>query len=245
VGLALALANGQATVDHLDGYVLAVSTAANEPGMHPDNVGLALKFDPSMGSDVVKATRAAGTWVVPTQLLSETSMTRQTPAELDSRPEMSFVPAHLRAEYRARKQSLLDIKALTPELAEKFIEVRRTIIRGLLEGQAGLLLGSDAPQLFSVPGFAAHRELRAMVDAGLSPYQALRMGTAAPAEFLRQSGRFGTITVGADADLVLMEANPLTDIGNSQKISGVMVRGRWLDRSFLDRGLADIRARNE
>jgi imidazolonepropionase-like amidohydrolase len=82
-----------------------------------------------------------------------------------------------------------------------------------------------------------------MVASGLTPYQALRTATAAPAEFFGATGAYGTIVAGADADLVLLANDPLQDIANTQSIEGVMVRGRWLDRAYLDRGLRDIEKR--
>jgi len=88
-----------------------------------------------------------------------------------------------------------------------------------------------------------HRELQAMVASGLTPYEALLTATAAPAEFFGASGAYGTIVVGADADLVLLKNDPLQDIANTQSIEGVMVRGRWLDRTYLDRGLQEIEKR--
>jgi imidazolonepropionase-like amidohydrolase len=243
VGLQLALENRQATVDHLDGYVLAVSSAADDRTAHPDNVGLVWKLESSRIPGVITRTRASGTWVVPTQTLSDNMLGRQTPEALDARPEMRYVPAKLRAEYRQRKQGTLDIKSLTPELSNKYLELRRQLIRALSDADAGLLLGSDAPQIFNVPGFSAHRELQAMVDAGLTPYQALRMGTSAPAAFLRETGKFGIVAAGATADLVLVDANPLANVGNTQKISGVLVRGRWLSRQFLDDQLNELARR--
>lgn len=243
VGLRLALEQHQATVDHLDGYVLAVSSAADDPTAHPDNVGLVLKLEPPRIADIVARTRASGAWVVPTQSLSENMLGQLTPDVLDARPEMRYVSPKLRADYRKRKQGTLDIKALTPELSNKYLDLRRQIIRELNDADAGLLLGSDAPQLFNVPGFAAHRELQLMVGAGLTPYEALRMGTSAPAAFLRESGKFGIVAAGASADLMLVDANPLADIANTQKISGVMVRGRWLSRQFLDDGLHKLERR--
>jgi imidazolonepropionase-like amidohydrolase len=244
VGLRVTFENHQATVDHLDGYVLAVSSAAEDPTAHPDNLGLAWKLEQSRLADVVERTRAAGTWVVPTQSLSENLFARDTPESLDGRPEMRYVSAKLRADYRKSKQSILDTKALTPELANKYLDVRRQIIRALSDADAGLLLGSDSPQVFNVPGFAAHRELQSMVAAGLTPYQALRTGTTAPAEFLREAGKFGVVAAGASADLMLLDGNPLADISNTQKISGVMVRGRWLDRAFIDANLAQVEQRS-
>lgn len=119
-----------------------------------------------------------------------------SPETLDARPEMRYVAPARRAQYRKSKQATLDIEALTPELSHRYLDVRRQVIRALSDGGACLLLGSDSPQLFNVPGFATHRELQSMVHAGLTPYRALRMGTAAAAEFLGESGRFGIIVVG-------------------------------------------------
>lgn len=234
VGLKLALENGQASVDHLDGYVLAVSSAADDPTAHSDNLGLVWKVEPSRIADIVARTRAGGTWVVPTQSLSENQINPLTPEALDARPEMRYVSAKTRADYRKRKQGTLDIKGLTPELTNKYIGLRRQLIRALSDADAGLLLGSDAPQLFNVPGFSIHRELQTMVDAGLTPYRALRMGTSAPAAFVREPGKFGIVAAGASADLILIDANPLANVGNAQKITGVLVRGRWLSRQFID-----------
>ncbi|MGH8188823.1 MAG: amidohydrolase family protein, partial [Steroidobacteraceae bacterium] len=228
VGVPLALAEGQATIDHLDGYLFQLVPEADR-GPSPDNMGLALKFDPALLPRIVRATRAAGTWIVPTQTLYDNIQGPATPDELDARPEMRYLSSQLRQQYRQRKQGVLDTKGWTPELANTFLDVRRQTIRALHDGGARILLGSDAPQVFNVPGFSAQRELQAMVLAGLTPYEALHAATAAPAEFFDAAGKYGTIVVGADADFVLVGANPLQDIGNLERIDGVMLRGRWLD----------------
>ena len=106
-----------------------------------------------------------------------------------------------------------------------------------------ILLGSDSPQIFNVPGFSIHRELEAMVAAGLTPFEALATGTATPAAFYEQGERWGTIAPGRDADFVVLNADPLADIANTRNIHAVMVRGRYLDRAELDAGLAAIRER--
>jgi imidazolonepropionase-like amidohydrolase len=77
------------------------------------------------------------------------------------------------------------------------------------------------------------------VQAGLTPYQALRAATTNPAEFLKQRDQWGTVEPGRRADLVLLSANPLADIRNTGKIEGVVLGGRWLDRAELDRMLAE------
>jgi imidazolonepropionase-like amidohydrolase len=68
----------------------------------------------------------------------------------------------------------------------------------------------------------------------------LRTATAKPAEFLGRSGEFGTVTAGARADLLLLNANPLRDVANAAQRAGVMVRGRWLTENELQAMLAGL-----
>ena len=96
-----------------------------------------------------------------------------------------------------------------------------------------LLVGTDAMNTGVVPGFSAHDEMADLVAAGLTPYEALRAATGNAAEFLGEGKRRGTVAAGQDADLVLLDANPLVDIGNSRRIAGVVVRGRWFPRAEL------------
>lgn len=243
VGVQLALEQDQQAIDHLDGYLLAVVPPAARQGEDPNNAGLVMKFDPALLPEVVRMTRAAGTWMVPTQTLYDNLLGPTTLAELEARPEMRYAPRKLREQYANSKREMSQNYGVTPEFARRYIDVRRQLIRALHDGGVGMLLGSDSPQIFNVPGFATHRELQSLVAAGLTPYQALRTATAAPAEFFGARGQYGTIVVGADADLMLLKSDPLQDIANTQSIEGVMVRGRWLDRAYLDGGLRDIERR--
>ena len=93
-----------------------------------------------------------------------------------------------------------------------------------------------------VPGFSAHDALEDLVTAGLTPYQALRAATANAAEFLGPGAQRGIVAAGQNADLVLLDANPLENIANSRRIAGVMLRGRWLSRADLDRILKELRS---
>jgi imidazolonepropionase-like amidohydrolase len=137
----------------------------------------------------------------------------------------------------------------TPEERQRYLDLRRTLLKTLADSGARLLMGTDSPQMFNVPGFALHRELLLMQEAGLSPYQILESGTKNVATYaaqdLKLDGNFGTVAVGNRADLILLEANPLADVRNVARRSGVMVRGRWLPVAELDRLLAEIEARNK
>lgn len=90
-----------------------------------------------------------------------------------------------------------------------------------------------------MPGFSIHRELEILVASGLTPYEALRSGTASVADFFGSNG--GTVAVGRDADLVLLDADPLADVGNASRIHGVMLRGAWYPAAELDERIARFR----
>ena len=131
-----------------------------------------------------------------------------------------------------------------PARAARFIAVRGKLIKALHDAGAGLLLGSDAPQVFNVPGFSLHRELRYLVQAGLTPYQALATGTREVARFLGTPDDFGTVEPGRRADLILLEGDPLKDVANLRRRAGVMIGGRWLPEAEIEAGLAAIAARH-
>jgi imidazolonepropionase-like amidohydrolase len=108
---------------------------------------------------------------------------------------------------------------------------QRELVRAFRDSSVALLAGTDAGgSIPMVPGWSLHDELADLVMAGLTPYQALRAGTAAAGEFFAKNFRAepsGIIAVGARADLVLLDADPLVDIRNTRRIRGVVVRGEW------------------
>ena len=105
-----------------------------------------------------------------------------------------------------------------------------------------ILAGTDTPNPFCYPGLSLHDELALLVEAGLTPLEALQAATLKPARYLGMEKTLGTIEAGKAADLVLLEANPLEDIRNTKKIAAVVVRGKLLDRRALDGMLAEVEA---
>ncbi len=181
---------------------------------------------------------------MPTQTLIEhVPAPSPTLAELLARPEMAYISQQTREQWASAKRGVISAPGYSADAARTLVAVRRELIKALHDAGAGLLLGSDAPQIFNVPGFSLHRELQAMVAAGLTPYEALRMGTSSPAEFFEANDSFGTIRADLAADLMLVSGNPLEDVTVLARPQGVMVRGRWLDRAEIDRGLTQIAAR--
>ena len=234
-GVDLALQLKMTTIDHLDGYFAALLPASSDGsggfGGFFD-VMLADELDSADIAQIAAATQAAGTWNVPTEVLIEQLVDSTPVAELKNRPETRYVSSAIVDEWVARKEAQFEDRSFDPDTAARAVKLRRQLILELHKAGAGLLLGSDAPQIFNVPGFSAHRELRALVAAGLTPYEALRTGTVAVAEFLGSNG--GVIAEGKDADLILLDANPLDDIRNSERIHGVVLRGVWHSAGELD-----------
>jgi imidazolonepropionase-like amidohydrolase len=91
-------------------------------------------------------------------------------------------------------------------------------------------------------GYALHGELEELVDIGLTPFEALRTATANPFAYLGESDTAGTIEIGKQPDLLLVEANPLADVSAAAKIAGVLMRGRWISAGEIDTRLEAIAA---
>lgn len=243
VGVARAIDAGYASIEHLDGYLEAMlregaTLKPEESAFFGMNLGD--QVDESRMPALVRATKAAGVWNVPTQVLMENLVTAGSADELARRPEMRYVPAAAVAQWTEAKQTMLQETGSTEASARRMIEVRRRLIKALHEAGAGLLLGSDAPQVWNVPGFSTHRELESLVAAGLTPWQALETGTRNVARYFGTLEETGTVERGKRADLVLLDADPLADIRNTTRRAGVMVRGRWLPQAEIEARLAEV-----
>jgi imidazolonepropionase-like amidohydrolase len=229
VGLLHAIQSGQETFDHLDGYIEYLQ---GERGPVAD-----AKFQ-----EIAKLTREAGAWVVPTMALWETLRGTADLASLLAFPELKYMPLQQIQQWTSAQENLLKNSDFKPDVARNVIKNRMRLLKVLHDGGVKILLGSDAPQRFSVPGFSIRREMKRMADAGMKPYDILRSGSYNVGLYLKEKDNFGTIEVGKRADLILLDANPLEDISNIARRSGVMVRGRWLSEREIQSRLDQIAA---
>lgn len=241
VGLERALSGGTGTVEHMDDYVRALVPADRaertaSPGFF--GVEAALAADAGRIAELVRLTRAADAFVVPTESLMVNLLGEDDVETLLARDEFDYVSAATKEQWRSRRAQLR--AEVGAGKSKRFLALRRDLIKALY-ADGRVLLGADAPQMFNVPGASLHRELALMVEAGVTPRAALRSGTRAPAQWLGAGARRGRIAVGQEADLVLLEADPLRAIAASRRIRGVFVAGRWHDRAALDAMLADAR----
>jgi imidazolonepropionase-like amidohydrolase len=249
VGLRHALASGQASIEHLYGYIDALIPEDTPPAeirsLGDRIVRQAQYADEANISRVVDWTCEAGAWNCVTLLVNRMSGAARLSfdEELARRPEVRYLsPGHVsfwNPKNNPRNVAPWSIEREGAAL-QRTAELRKLLVRALRDAGARLLLGTDTPNPFVIPGFSVHEELALLVDAGLSPYEALRAATYAAADFLGALDDFGTIAAGRRADLILTEANPLDDVANAARIAGVMARGRWMPESEQRRMLEEV-----
>jgi imidazolonepropionase-like amidohydrolase len=196
-------------------------------------------FDPERCTALLRKFAANGTWHTPTLFL-ETRQAHRVYLNESVRATLRWVPDRYRAEWEAWAKRA---SAATPQETAAFI--RRAdwlaqLVRRMNEERVGLLAGTDFATDWTVPGAALHEELYALVEAGLTPLEALRTATLNPARYFGKTSEFGVVAPGMVADLVLIDGDPLADIRNARRVSGVMANGRYLDRPALNRMLAIV-----
>lgn len=188
----------------------------------------------------VRMTKTAGANVIPN--LSFVAMTRRLLDDLDAvlaDPEARYLHPDVRAMWEEQSPTRRnDLEQFDRRERAKYEFLKRFTV-ALQDAGVPLLLGTDASAPGMYPGASAHLELRELVEAGLTPYEALTAATLNAGTFIEEHvGRaepFGTVEAGQRADLLLVRGNPLQDIDAASSIDGVMVRGRWLSRTDLDR----------
>lgn len=174
------------------------------------------------------------TWVVPTLIMHRNEAFLDEP-QMASDPRMKYIPTLVKTAWDPKRSPNYQYRiavdwANAKQSYRKSLEIAGAMRRAGVE----LLAGTDVGMPYCLPGFSLHDELVLMVEAGLTPMEALQTATLNPARLLGMEKDLGTVEKGKIADLVLLEANPLDDIRNTQKINAVVVSGRLLDRKALD-----------
>ncbi|MGH7711215.1 MAG: amidohydrolase family protein, partial [Gemmatimonadaceae bacterium] len=241
VGVRRAIEVKQITIDHLDGYLEAMVAADKRATAQASawfGSNLVPLLDWSLLAPLARATVQNGVWVVPTETIMESQSVGNL-EEMLAWPEMRYWPENVRTQWTNALRNFRQ-QGWTMEGGQAFVAARRRLMKELHDAGVKFLLGSDAPQVWNVPGFSIHREMKQMAAAGLTPYQILASGTRNVGEYFGAANEFGTIEAGKRADLILLDADPLRDISNTSRISGVMLRGQWNDKAEIDRRLAAL-----
>jgi Amidohydrolase family len=223
VKLPAALAAGQ-QVEHLDEFIdmlLPDSLMGKRVSVSGTNIWNRRAWETVDWLDenkipaLVRQVKQSGIYVTPTQYFFEANFGKgQTDAEITASPDYAFIPA---------------------SLVEKRNEVRHYYWDSLRISETKIMCGSDSPEWFLVQGFSVHKELEALAAAGLTNFEALQTATVNPAAYLGINGRTGTIEEGKEADLILLDKNPLENISNTKTVSGVFSNGKWYSQPELQK----------
>jgi len=243
VGIHRALEAQYKTIDHLDGYLEGLVPKSEK--VDPDangffGYGFTPLLDTSLISELVTKTLQNKVAIVPTQTLFSRWFSPVPIEELANENEMKYISPKMMFTWRQMRARFAGGDDFTKEQWRKFMDIRIKILKKMNQRGVIFLLGSDAPQVFNVPGFSIHHEMKDMSEVGISNYKILQSGTINPAIFFKTKGHVGKIITGAPADLVLLNENPLEDIRNAQKIEGVMIGKNWLSKKIIQSRLDKI-----
>src|SRR5437773_3881461 len=181
-----------------------------------------------------------GIWQTPTLVAMSEVATLGTPASRVSADELAYASKSLKNGWAANQRAF----SPTPEIIEELrtgAEVGAVVTKDMADSGVGILAGCD----MMIAGFCVYDELVAMVRGGMSPLAALRTATLNPARYFGIQQTAGSVAPGKRADLVLLDANPLTDITNLRRITAIVVAGRFLNRKVLDELIAEVKTAAE
>ena len=245
-----ALKIGYTSIEHLTGYLPALmrgdsSTMAKARELKIDGTQLTdsaflavmrRDLDLSRINALAAQTRQAGVWNCPTLTPDNIAAPDTHVDTLAQWPEVRYAsPQQLKQWNEIQANHSVGERVVNG--AGGTLDAFQHLVDALQAAGAGLLSGTDASTNmvvpYLVPGFSLHRELAALVAAGLTPYQALTTSTRNVAAYFGTLNKSGTVTVGKRADLVLLDGNPLRDIHQTMRIAGVMRNGVWFPESTL------------
>lgn len=245
VDLAGVLSGQQATIEHLFdlGVFIEADDSPFRDAWHWSKLYAAMPVTVDKLSELAMGLADRDIRVVPTLVQANRALA-SAPAleEWSTAAELRHLPADALAAWEDMiRRTTARMEDEDWALVEQGRRNRLDMVGALHQAGVDLLVGTDTPNPFVTPGFSVAEELENFVEAGLSPAEALMAATREPATFLGASESWGTIQVGRRADLVLLDADPLDDVGRVRQRLGVMTRGRWLTAHQLDSLMADAR----
>jgi imidazolonepropionase-like amidohydrolase len=234
---------GQKSIEHFTGIFEGCSTIEDDLIKGPKGLGLNVKtYDPARAKVLIALMAKNQTWQVPT-LVWERGQWLVDDIDLSHDPLIKYAPSswkdHTWPMFVSDIKKDMDTDPLP--VRKKFVQMELDMTLAMFRAGVPFMAGTDtAAGVHIFPGFSLHQELVLFQRAGLTPMQALQTATLNPARFMGRTADLGTVEKGKLADLVLLDANPLEDIANTQKIRGVVLAGRYFDRPALDRMLRGV-----
>jgi len=234
---------GQKSIEHLMGIFEGCSTEEDKFIKGEGNLKLLLTTqDQQRCASLIKLLAQNRTWQVPT-LAWQRGGTFLDQRDLKHQPLDKYVPAFWRdvTWRRFTEEMMPDLQRDPLPLRQEYFARNLQMVGAMHKAGVPFMAGTDAaPGVYIMPGFSLHDELANFVEAGFTPMEALQTATSNPAKFLGLESSMGSIEPEKTADLVLLSANPLDDIRNTQKITAVIANGQLFNRAALDQILTKV-----
>lgn len=224
------------SIAHAEEYLYTFFNESTNPS------GLKINLDESRIPEAVSTTRKSGGALIPT-LVTYENIIKQA-ADLDNflkNPDLKYIAKPQLEKLQASRNMYKN--RFTPEQYPRLrqsLEFQKKLVKALHEAGVPIIAGTDSLGVGTIAGFSLHQELQNFVSIGFSPYESLKTATVNSAEFLKSLDKFGTVTVGKRADLLLLNGNPLEDIKNTSNLAGVMHQGKWIPKPKLHELLENL-----
>jgi imidazolonepropionase-like amidohydrolase len=238
-------------IEHLDGYLeMLLKDDAPVKGSvsdlyiyNPKNWESFDYIDESKIPALAKRTVEANPFVDPTQhFMKNTFGLPRSEESIRAQPDFKFYPPAVQELFfNFYKKTRLN--EISYEKRARWIDLRNKLIKAIYDAGGRIMAGSDTPEFLWLYGFTMHRELKALQEAGLSNYAALEAATKNPSMFFGTLDKVGTVEKGRRADLILLDANPLENISNTERRAGVMLKGKYYTQAELNKWLDEIAPR--
>jgi imidazolonepropionase-like amidohydrolase len=199
VGLINSLNHGYRSVEHMDGYIEALiedKSRLDPQVAGPFSMLLVKEADMSKLPDLLQLTLDRKAWIAPTLTLFERFFGYIPADEFRLEPEMKYMPGVQVQQWVNQKKLLENQGVLKEENVKPYLEFRKHLLKTLFEGGVPIILSSDSPQVFNVPGFSIHNEIKSMHEAGIPPFEILKAGSTNVAKYFEMEGEFGSIQKG-------------------------------------------------
>lgn len=247
VGIDRVLEDEIASIEHLRGYDFdGVSEEALERdgGRNAERFSAMSNMSDARKEALIDATVAAHVWNTPTLAVSRMLFTPSLRKSVAQSAKARYLPPQTRSVIESNRLDDVFSQEAKEALHDAF-PVQQSFVKLLHEGGGRLLTGTDSPVPFLIPGLTPIDEIQMFAQAGLSPFEAIRASAYNSAEFLGEETRYGVVAVGKETDLILLEGDPLSDLDNLWRLSGVLIRGHWLSREEIDERLEALAASYE
>jgi hypothetical protein len=245
---------GQKSQEHLDGFLEAASDSSDyymqvvqKKIIDTTIKGLKSRqflhrtYSAKKLQEVLQEMKKYDTWICPTLIVNYNIAHSNDSSRLND-PRLQYLPRSLTNYWNpANDFRLRSWTAETYKIFQQDFTMRLQMVKPIFDAGIPILAGTDFPNPFCFPGFSLHTELEWLVKAGLTPAQVLQTATINAARYLNLQNQYGSVSTGKIADLVLLDANPLTNISNTQQIQAVIVHGKVYNKTALNNMLESVK----